>query len=137
MKIIRTTNLIPINKERTSILLVKKSGGEGYGQKWTFPGQIIKKEDNIDKITSSLSYTELWVKADKLIKFDSTEIKTKNSVIKSKYHIAEVDMKVIPNKEKYSKSEWFKLNEELYFLDYQHNEKDIITDLFEKINKLK
>jgi ADP-ribose pyrophosphatase YjhB (NUDIX family) len=137
MKIIRTTNLIPVNKEKTSILLVKKSGGEGYRQKWTFPGQIIKKEEDIDKITSSLSFTELGISTNKLIKFDSTEIKTKNSVIKSQYHIAEIDMKIKLNKGKYSKAEWFKLNEELYFLDYPHTEKDIITDLFEKINKLK
>jgi hypothetical protein len=135
MKIIRTTNLIPINKQKTSILLIKTSLGEGQPYKWTFPGQVIKKDDNIDEIITKISEDGLGTKINKLIKFNPYQNKTKNAIVKSQYDIAEIDMKITLNTKKYPKAEWHTLNEEIYFLDFLYNEKDIIADLFEHLTK--
>jgi hypothetical protein len=135
MKIIRTTNIIPINKQKTSILLVKTSLGDGQTYKWTFPGHVIKKDENVEEITSNMSLKELETKTTKLIKFNSYQNKTKNAIVKAQYHIAEIDMKVKLTNKKYTKAEWHTLDEEIYFLDFLYTEKDIIADLFEKLTK--
>ena len=136
MKIIRTTNLIPVNAQRTSVLLVKSSLGDGQAYKWSFPGQVIKKDDNVDEIILNISLKTLGTKINKLIKFNLYENKTKNAIVKAQYNIAEIDMAVKLNKDsRYDKAEWHTLNEEIFFLDFQYNEKDIITELIENLNK--
>ncbi|NQZ85699.1 MAG: NUDIX domain-containing protein [Nanoarchaeales archaeon] len=138
MKIIRTTNLITLNNAKTKVLLVKTSLGDDHTQKWTFIGQSIKKDENVEDITSKLSFNDLGLKTEKLIKFNTYETKTKNAVIKSHYYLGEIDdnyTSIKLNKKKYKSAEWHTLNEEIFFLDFLHSEKDILTDLMEKENK--
>ncbi len=135
MKVIRTTNLIPLNESKTRVLLLRTSLGDGQPYKWTFPGQSMKKDENVEDIAQNLSKNILGTKTNKLIKFNTYESKTKNAVIKSHYFIGEIGNKVTLNDEKYIKAEWHTLNEEIFFLDFLHSEKDILSQVMEKTLK--
>lgn len=131
MKIIRTINLIPINKKNNKILLVKKPSFDESRPKWTFPGQMIKTERSWSQIISNLIRTNLNCNVLDLEPFKKYESKTKNSVIKSQYLVGKISLE-FENK-KYLEIKWFDLNEELFFEEFMHNEKDIIADYIKTI----
>ena len=135
MKIIRTTNLIPLNQAKTKVLLLRTSQGDGQPYKWTFPGQAMKKDENVEEIAQKISEKLLSSKTTKLIKFNTYETKTKNAVIKSHYYFGEIDQSITIKDNKYIKAQWYTLNEEIYFLDFLHNEKDILAEVMEKVLK--
>lgn len=135
MKIIRTVNLIPINKEKTQICLVKKISTDKNNNKWTLPGESIKIGESNNQAIIRIIKNQMNCNCSNFKEFKKTENRVKIAIIKSQYLTGILDGKIKLDSRKYSYFKWFNLSSELLELEYAFNEKNIILKLLKEFKK--
>jgi ADP-ribose pyrophosphatase YjhB (NUDIX family) len=128
MKVIKTINVIVLDSQNKKICLVKRSADDILLRKWSCPGQAQGKDETDLECAQRLMKEELGVVATDFTLFNKYESTTKNAVIKSKYFTTIVNDEIKLDMRKYTKYEWNFINEELFFIDYSFNQKDILSD---------
>ena len=136
MKIIRTVNLIPLNIEKTQICLLKKNSQDKNNEKWSFPGESIKNNENNNQATIRIIKNQMNCEVSNFKEFKKTENRVKFAVIKSQYLTGTIQGEIKLDKRKYSKAKWFDLNPELLELEYAFDEHKIIKNLLKNYKKL-
>lgn len=135
MKIIRTVNLIPLNKEKTQICLVKKVSTDANHDKWVFPGESIKKEESNNQAIIRIIKEQLNCKVFDFKEFKKTENRVKIAVVKSQYLTGIIEGVIKLDKRKYSEFKWFNLDEELLNLEFAFDESKIVSKLLKEYKK--
>ena len=135
MKIIRTVNLIPFNKEKTQICLVKKVSTDKNHAKWAFPGESIKEGESNNQAIIRIIKDQMGCKVSDFKEFRKTENRVKIAVIKSQYLTGIIEGTIKIDKRKYSEFKWFNFDEELLSLDYAFDENKIVSKLFKEYKK--
>ena len=128
MKVIKTINVIVLDSQKKKICLVKRSADDILLRKWSCPGQAQGSDETDLECAQRLMKEELGVVAKEFTLFTKDESTTKNAVIKSKYFITSINDEITLDTRKYTKFEWNFINEELFFIDYSFNQKDIIAE---------
>jgi len=129
MKVIRTVNLIPLNKEKTKICLVKKVSQDKNHAKWCFPGESIKAGETNEKAIIRIIKDQMNGEASDFKEFKKTENRVKFAVIKSQYLTGTIEGDFQLDKRKYSEFKWFNLDDELLSLEFAFDGHKIITNL--------
>jgi len=128
MKIIKTVNFIPVRDNKTQICLVRRVFEGHIHGKWSFPGQSLKKGDVAKNAVNKIIKDEMNCDVSNVTFLKKSEFKTKNAVIKSEYFFGNIKGNIKIDERKYVEFKWFNIDEELFFLDFAFDQKDIVTD---------
>jgi ADP-ribose pyrophosphatase YjhB (NUDIX family) len=128
MKVIKTINIIVLDSQKKKILLLKRSSDDILLRKWSCPGQAQKKDETDLEAAQRIIKEDLSIDVKEFKLFTKNESTTKNSVVKSKYFVTIIKDEIKLNDQRYTQFQWNDLNEELFFIDYSFNQKDIIAD---------
>lgn len=132
MKLIKTINLIPFNKEKTQICLVKRALDKNNKHKWAFPGESIKNNETNNQAIVRIIKDQMNCEASNFKDFKKSETTSKLAIIRSEYLTGSIKGEVKLDKRKYTEYKWFNLDEELLKLDYAFNVKMIVEKLLKK-----
>jgi len=132
MKLIKTINLIPLNKEKTQICLVKRTTDKNNKIKWAFPGESIKPDETNNQAMIRIIKDQMNCEAFNFKEFKKSETTTKLAVVKSQYLTGSIKGNIKLDQRKYTEYKWFDLNKNLLKLDYAFNEKMIVENLLKK-----
>lgn len=132
MKIIRTANLIPLNKEKTKICLLRRDSQDSNNGKWAFPGESVKPGETDNQAIIRIIKDQMNCKVTNFKEFKKTENRVKVAVVKSQYLTGTLDDENIKlDRRKYNEYRWHNINEELLSLDFAFDEHKIV-ELFLK-----
>ena len=135
MKIIRTVNLIPFNKDKTQICLVKRVSTDVNNGKWSFPGESIQDGESMNQAMIRIIANQMSCSVYDIIEFKKTEKKVKISVVKSQYVLGSIEGNIKLDERKYSDFKWVDFDSTLMSYDYAFAEKNIVTNLLNKFEK--
>jgi len=136
MKIIRTVNLIPLNKEKTQICLVKRASTDKNADKWSFPGESTKVGENNNQAIIRIIKEQMNCEVSDFKEFKKSENRVKIAVVKSQYLTGTIKGDIKLDNRKYKQFKWFNLDKELLSLDYAFDEKNIVIKLLKETRKI-
>ena len=136
MKIIRTVNLIPFNKEKNQICLVKKNSIDKNNNKWVFPGESVKLGEKNNQAMIRIIKSQMNCSVSNFKEFKKTENRVKIAIVKSQYLIGTIEGEIKLDSRKYSIYKWFNFNLELLDLEYGFDEKNIVEKLLKEFKKV-
>lgn len=126
MKIIRTCNIIPHDKENNKILLLKTINSP---DKLTFLSGFIHKLDSDDEKIREITKDGLNCEAKEFTLLKKIQKTSKNKVIKSIYFSISILGEIKIEESKYSQANWYELNKELLENEFLFDEKEVIKEL--------
>lgn len=132
--LIQTVNLIPLNEDKTRILLFKRSDlGENL-DKWCLPGGTLNQFEKSQRGLEREIYEETGCEISNLRFFREYKSFIEKSQIQSKYYTGNLIGNVLLNPHELSEHKWFKLNSCLKKLDFAFNHKEVIFNYIESKN---
>jgi len=135
MKTIKTVNLIPLNKEKTQICLVKRASDDHNKGKWCLPGESIKKGETNNQAMIRIIKDQMNCEVSNFKEFKKTENRVKIAVVLSQYLTGNLTGEIKLDKRKYSQAKWFDLTYDLLDLEYAFDEHKIIENLLKNFKK--
>jgi ADP-ribose pyrophosphatase YjhB (NUDIX family) len=135
MKVIKTVNLIGLNKENTQICLVKRAYEEKNKDKWALIGESMETNENNSFAINRILMENMNCKVNNLKELKKSETRTKTTIIKSQYLIGNIVGEIKPDPRKIGEFKWFDIDSELLNLEFAFNQKMIIENFLKYINK--